>query len=72
MEGKSMKLVPNAKKAGSWFSMQAMALAAAIQGAWLATPPELQALVPADWVNYGTVAVLVLGAIGRVVDQGRG
>jgi hypothetical protein len=65
-----MKLVSNAKSAWRWFSVQAMALAGALQGAWLALPPDMQERVPGDIVDALTVSVLVLGIIGRLVDQG--
>lgn len=64
-----MKLVDNAGKAWTWFSVQAMALAGALQGAWLAMPPDLQARVPAEWVDALTMAILALGIVGRVVKQ---
>ena len=65
-----MKLVDDAGKAWKWFSMQALALAAAIQTVWISLPPDVQARVPEEWVSYGTVAVLILGGIGRLVKQG--
>jgi hypothetical protein len=65
-----MKLIDNACDAWKWFSVQAMGWAIAIQGAWLAMPPELKTRVPADWVDALTVAILVLGIVGRLVDQG--
>ena len=65
-----MKLVHNARAAWRWFSVQAMAAAAAIQGAWAMLTPEQVAMVP-DWTaNAVTGAILVLGIIGRLVDQG--
>jgi hypothetical protein len=48
-----------------------MALATALQGGWLALPEDMKARVPADWVDALTIAVLVLGVIGRIVDQGQ-
>ena len=65
-----MKLVPNARRAWRWFSIQAMAGSAALQGAWLALPPEMKAAVPDRVVMAATIALLVLGVIGRLVDQG--
>lgn len=65
-----MKLVDNARQSFRWFSVQAMVLAGAIQTAWLSLPPDLKARVPADWVDAVTIAVLVLGVIGRLVKQG--
>jgi hypothetical protein len=67
-----MKLIDNARDAWKWFSVQAMGWAIAIQGAWLAMPPDLKARVPGDWVDALTMAILVLGIVGRLVDQGGG
>jgi hypothetical protein len=65
-----MKLVDNAGQAYKWLSVQAMALVVAIEGAWLAIPPDLKTRIPETWVDALSMAVLVLGIFGRVVDQG--
>jgi hypothetical protein len=65
-----MRLVPDARKALTWFSVQAMALAIAIEGAWMALPADIKAEVPETWVDAVTVGLLVLGIIGRLVKQG--
>ena len=65
-----MKLVPNARRAWKWFSVQAMVASAAIQGSWLALPADLKAVVPEGGVMAAAVGVLILGVIGRLVDQG--
>lgn len=65
-----MKLVPNAGKAWRWFSVQAMAVSIAIQGAWQALPPDLATRLP-EWAgDAASMAILALGIIGRLVDQG--
>jgi hypothetical protein len=65
-----MKLVKDARSAWRWWSVQSMALAVAVQGAWQMLPPDLAARVP-DWIGTAaTVAILVLGIVGRLVDQG--
>lgn len=65
-----MKLVSNARQAWRWYSVQAMAVAGALQGAWVALGP-LQARVP-DWaVDAMTVAILLSGIVGRLIDQGK-
>jgi hypothetical protein len=51
------------------FSVQAMTLAGALQGAWLAIPPDLKAHVPDGLVYVVTLAILALGVIGRLVVQ---
>ena len=65
-----MKLVPNARKAWRWISMQAMGAAVALQGAWVFIPDDLKARAGDDLANWVTGALLVLGMIGRMVKQG--
>ncbi|WP_450103976.1 DUF7940 domain-containing protein [Roseicitreum antarcticum] len=49
-----------------------MTIAAAIQGAWLALPPDMLKAVP-DWaVQAATGALLLSGIVGRLIDQGGG
>jgi hypothetical protein len=65
-----MRLVDNARDAWRWFSVQAMALAVAVEGAWLAMPLDLKTRIPETWVDAVTMGLLVLGIFGRLVDQG--
>ncbi|MFE3838591.1 hypothetical protein [Pseudogemmobacter sonorensis] len=65
-----MKLVRNARHAWRWFSMRAMAAAGAVQATWVLLPDDMRASVPANWVAVATIALLVAGTIGRLVDQG--
>ena len=65
-----MKLVTNARQSWRWFSVQAMTVAVALQGAWMAIPDDLKSRVPDDLVNALTMGILVLGVIGRFVPQG--
>jgi hypothetical protein len=65
-----MKLVPGARRAWRWFSMQAMAGSVALQGAWLALPADMKGALPETVVMWATIGLLVAGAIGRLVDQG--
>jgi len=65
-----MKLVPEWRAAWRWFSVQSMGAAVAMQGAWLALSPDLKARVPDNLVDALTIGVLVLGVVGRLVDQG--
>lgn len=64
-----MKLVENAKNAWRWFSVQAMILAGAIQGAWLFVPDDMRSSVPQPWLQGLTLALLVMGVAGRLVQQ---
>jgi hypothetical protein len=63
-------LVDDAKRAWRWFSVQAMAWAIAIQGAWEFVPDDMKAGIPAKLVTVVTVGLLVLGIAGRLVKQG--
>lgn len=65
-----MKLVDDAKQAWRWFSMQAMALAVAVLGAWEVIPADMKASIPPQYVTYLTLGLLVFGIVGRVVKQG--
>lgn len=64
-----MKLINEWKKCWRMFSIQAMLLATAIQGAWVFIPPEMQATLPEGWVRVITIGLLVLGIVGRLVVQ---
>lgn len=65
-----MKLVDDAKECWRWVSMWCMALAGALQGAWLFIPDDLKGSMPPNVAQAVTVALLVLGVLGRLVDQG--
>lgn len=65
-----MKLVDDARRAYRWFSIQAMALALAIQGAWEVIPADMKAGIPQQYVTWLTLGLLALGIAGRLVKQG--
>ena len=67
-----MKLVDDAKQAWRWFSVQAMTLAAAIQGAWVFVPDDMRATLPPGAVQWLTIGLLAMGVAGRLVDQKKG
>lgn len=64
-----MKLIPQWKRCLRMFSVQAMVLTGAVQGAWVALPAEMKASVSDDWMRYITIALMVVGVIGRLVVQ---
>ncbi len=64
-----MKLVPDARQAWRWFSVRAMTLAVAVQGAWVFLPPDLASQAPQWAIQVATALILVLGIVGRLVDQ---
>jgi hypothetical protein len=52
-----------------WWSLRLMWLAGAIQGAWVALPPDLKATAP-EWLPQAvTGALLIAGIAGRLVEQ---
>lgn len=65
-----MKLVPEARKAWKWFSIQINAVGAAIPLVWVSLPPELKASVPEKYLPWVMMAVFIGGMIGRLIDQG--
>lgn len=66
-----MRMIAEWRRAWRWFSVQAMALAAALQGAWAALPDDMKQHVPAGVVAFATMALLLLGIAGRLVLQAR-
>lgn len=66
-----MRLVAEWKRAWRWFSVQAMALAMALQGAWASLPDDMRARLPGGIVAAFTIALLLLGIGGRLVRQRR-
>jgi hypothetical protein len=69
MKLKKPPIVDNARSAWRWFSVQAMVLAGAIQGAWAFIPEDMKASIPPGIVQGITIALLVAGVAGRLVDQ---
>ncbi len=64
-----MKLIANWRKAYKMLSIQAMAFATAIQGAWMFIPEDMKATIPPNVVQWVTMGLLVFGIAGRLVDQ---
>lgn len=64
-----MKLDPNWKKSYKWISMQMMGLAGIVQGAWVALPTEFKSTIPETSIHWITMALLVTGMIGRIIQQ---
>lgn len=64
-----MKFVDDAKQAWKWFSVQAMVIAGALQGAWMFIPEDMKSSISPGIVQGVTIVLLVLGVAGRLVDQ---
>lgn len=69
MKLRKPKPIPQWKRCWRMFSVQAMVVAGAIQGAWVALPPEMKASVSDDGLCYITIALMVFGVLGRLVAQ---
>jgi hypothetical protein len=48
-----------------------MMISASIQGAWLALPDDLKATIPPMMASGAALGILILGMLGRLVDQSR-
>jgi len=64
-----MKLVDDWKKMYRWFSVQAMSLAAAVQGTWILLPADLRTALGTTAVASVSIGLLLFGIFGRVVAQ---
>lgn len=66
---RKQKLVSNWQHSWRWFSVQAMVAAAALQGAWVTLPKDLLQHISDDVRTILVMAILVLGVVGRLIDQ---
>ena len=64
-----MKLIANWRKAYRMLSVQSMAMATAIQGAWVVLPEDMKTTIPPQAVQWITMGLLVFGIFGRLVAQ---
>ena len=64
-----MKLIANWRKAYKMLSVQAMAMATAIQGTWAVLPEDMKTTIPPQAVQWITMGLLVFGIFGRLVAQ---
>ena len=63
------RLIPNARRAWRWFSVQALAVLIALPILFETLPPEVMAVIPGDWQPWIIAVVALAGMIGRFVDQ---
>lgn len=66
---KKIQLVADWRSARKWLSVKCMALAGALQGAWMYVPDEMKTSVPPGLVGKVTLGLLVLGLLGRLLQQ---
>jgi hypothetical protein len=64
-----MKLVPDWKEAGKWWSVQLLALNAALQLAWETLPADALQIIPADWRGWIAMGLCLLAIMARMIDQ---
>jgi len=64
-----MKLVSDWKNAATWFSVQIPILNTAFLATWTLLPAKFQEALPVTWVAVIAIALLLLGVVGRVIDQ---
>lgn len=64
-----MKFVSDIENAWRWLSLRIAALHSAVIGAWLALPADLKPDLTNEQLLGTSAALLILGAIGRVIDQ---
>lgn len=64
-----MKLIGNWRRAHRMLSVQAMSLAAAIQGAWVFVPEDLKTGIPPGVLQWVSMGLLGIGIVGRLVKQ---
>ena len=63
------KLIPNWRKAWRMLSVQIPAINAAFLGTWAALPDRFQDAYPIQWVVFTALVLLVMGIVGRLIDQ---
>lgn len=65
-----MRIVPEARKAWKWFSVQVLTVIAALPIVWEQLPPEAHDLVPAAYQPWVISGLALVGIIGRLIKQG--
>jgi len=66
-----MHLVPDWRRAWTWFSIQALAILAALPIVWSMLPADLKAYLPDGWEPFVLLAVALGGLAGRLIDQNK-
>lgn len=63
------RLVPEWRRCLRWFSVNIPALNLAFLGAWSVLPAKFQDALPMPWVVGIAAALIVLGVVGRLIEQ---
>jgi type IV secretory pathway TrbF-like protein len=64
-----LNLIEDWKSAWRFVSVNCMVGAAALQGAWVYIPADMKSSLPPNVVTYVTIALLVIGVVGRLTKQ---
>lgn len=65
-----MKIIENWRAALRAYSTMALAFIALIPMFWAELPPEIVAMIPAEWHKWVVVSVAAAGLVGRFIKQG--
>lgn len=66
-----LRLVDDWRDAWRWYSTHCALIAFALQATWMELPPEFKASTPAWAIHAMTMVALMLGFIGRLIEQPR-
>lgn len=64
-----LKLVSDWRQSWRWLSIQLPALNTAFLATWALLPSKFQDALPVNMVLWIALALIVLGVIGRLIDQ---
>jgi hypothetical protein len=64
-----MKPINNWRDGWKMFSVQALAVLAALPLVWSQLPPDVQAMLPDEWRPFVLTIIALGGLAGRFVDQ---
>jgi hypothetical protein len=64
-----MRLIENWKESWRLFSVWCFGAAGLLQAIWLSLTPDERALIPESYAHWITLAVAVIGIVGRVIKQ---
>ena len=64
-----MKLVPDWKESWRWFSVQVLAVLAALPLVWVALPADVKGYLPDSLEPWVLFVLAAGGIVGRLVDQ---
>lgn len=66
-----MKLVDNWKQCWKWYSMHPQWVQTAAVGTWVNMPGDWRAAFPAKYLVVLCASMMVIGMLGRLIDQNK-